>query len=774
MVISCCVKGCTSEKYPGCNLNFYSFPTDEKTRNKWIKVTKPFKTEYDSNMTIKSCDKMALDIEVDNHINNDDYSHSADSEDDYEQDIDDDEDNVQTENNKNSVVLGNNPRCKCCLENDKLKSMWQEYCCDGKKEVYGNMLVECFALTWVKPPEPVCMTEYICALCVRRLRDALSFRTELLAAQQLLSTEAQSLEYDKLKQECDEVEEIQTEYLNLEYLEDDNDNQIDNIDNQCDDSDSDKYNDSVDKELDDEEIVKDNVITVKIECLQDKSIQEEGTKEVSSRRKRTIPKKYKQYTADDLQRAVDVVVNRQMSQNSASRRYKVPVRVLASAVKNHIPLKTEPVTNKTEAQNIKSASKRTKLYPEQNLWKAVDDVWNRTLTQTQASKHYNVPRSTIFGMLIKKYGRSTKPQPGEEQPVKKKPLEGSLEMVKHTTNINAIMENSNATPIRCHGDGGYLCCFCDHQYQKPEDLKTHTITKHDMKTKKNFTKGKRPSSYFVKLDISFLKCNVCESNIDSLESLLNHFVNKHNIRVHTDIKNHILPFKFESDELRCSICYNVFNNFKVLQTHLNNHYPNYVCTVCNAGFVSSMILHSHSRGHVTGYFKCEQCSKVYTTQRQLRCHQNLVHKQAYMASKCGYCYERFKSYHRKIEHLIKVHNVKPLTFVCNACDRNFNSQSALRIHRKRDHLMERKYACTECDMKFFARDMLDAHMLKHTGVRNFQCDVCNKCYKRRHTLREHMRIHANDRRFKCVQCGAAFVQKCSWRAHMRSKHGVII
>ncbi|XP_013163746.1 PREDICTED: zinc finger protein 62-like isoform X7 [Papilio xuthus] len=346
------------------------------------------------------------------------------------------------------------------------------------------------------------------------------------------------------------------------------------------------------------------------------------------------------------------------------------------------------------------------------------------------------------------------------------------ELMKHRNNIREILKCSNATPIRCHVGIGYACAFCDKQYPDPKDLKKHTLEEHDSKTKRKFMEGKQMFSYIVKLDITSLICNLCGTNIPTLEQLIDHLINVHNRKFYIDINNHILPFKFDNDLLlKCVYCVSFFNKFKALLEHMNIHYRNYVCDVCDSGFVNKNILLNHSEAHKKGVFKCDYCDKVYDTYRKKKSHEKAVHIHLNMLNRCGYCNERFNTYSRKLEHLVKVHGVQSPALKCQACDKQFETQKSLTVHVKRDHLLERRHECKICDMKFFVTHQLQQHMIKHTGLPSFVCEVCHKAYKRRKTLKEHLRIHADDRRFKCEHCGQAFVQKCSWRGHMRAKHG---
>lgn len=355
-------------------------------------------------------------------------------------------------------------------------------------------------------------------------------------------------------------------------------------------------------------------------------------------------------------------------------------------------------------------------------------------------------------------------EPHEGADVPKK----GVELTKHRKNVLQILVNSNATPIRCHGGVGYACSFCTEEYPDPADLKKHTITTH--KNISKFMIGKDLYRFLVKLDITNLMCKVCDGTIDNLEQLIDHLRNKHKKLIYTDVKHQILPFKFDSETLRCFMCSNRFHKFKTLQEHMNVHYRNYVCEVCDAGFVTRGIMIKHSECHKFGSFTCDYCNKVFNTYRKKKSHEKCVHT-SNLLNKCGYCNEKFGDYRKKQKHLSDAHGVPTQELKCEACEKSFVSQKHLSVHIKRVHLIERRHKCSDCDMTFFSLFEMKRHMLKHTGVRDYECTMCHKWYGRKRTLQEHMRIHADDRRFKCEHCGQAFVQKCSWRGHMRAKHG---
>ncbi|XP_041988789.1 zinc finger protein 675-like [Aricia agestis] len=429
----------------------------------------------------------------------------------------------------------------------------------------------------------------------------------------------------------------------------------------------------------------------------------------------------------------------------------------------HIKVEVEPFEERDELKR----SKRYKKYTEKDFQKCMEAVRDKTLSQVKASVKYKVPIRTI---------REALQQEGLKEDKKTKKPRGKVrgkELEQQSHNIGIILNNTNATPIRCRSDIGYACCFCDAAFPAPADLKRHTLADHDAATRRDFARGKRLWEFVVKLDVTGLRCELCERRLSGLDDMMDH-LQGHDLTLHRHLDNHILPFDFATDELRCVLCGGLFNKFKGLLEHMSRHYRNYVCDVCDLGFVSKCILMLHKEGHKTGAFACSYCAKVCDTLRKKKSHERSVHVHSQLISKCGHCGEKFTTYRKKQKHIASVHGVRLADVKCHACDRAFATQSALRIHTKRDHLMERRFGCKVCDMRFFASRELTSHMVKHTGVRAFQCEVCLKAFGTKKTLREHLRIHANDRRFKCQHCSQAFVQNCSLKGHLRSKHGVNI
>lgn len=345
---------------------------------------------------------------------------------------------------------------------------------------------------------------------------------------------------------------------------------------------------------------------------------------------------------------------------------------------------------------------------------------------------------------------------------------------EHKALIQEMIHCSNATLIRNIYDNGYHCFYCKKHEASPFELKRHTMEAHsDANTLTCFTKRDCVAKLRVKLDITDLKCKLCSIEINTLEELKEHLANIHKRPVNLQLKNQIVPMKFDDGDLKCCICGNFVYFMSGLLKHMHSHYPHYECTApgCNAAFMNQGCLQTHVRhSHTACNLKCKFCSEVFDREVMRKTHEKYKHGAKVMMSKCHICGMKFSDFAIKQRHVSQVHDGRR-EYKCNACDSVLCSVAGLRRHVNRVHLMERRFPCGLCDKAFFAKAQLDNHMISHTGERNFKCDFCNKKFSRKKTLKEHIRIHLNDRRFKCQLCGLGFVQNCSLKGHMKSKHG---
>lgn len=359
----------------------------------------------------------------------------------------------------------------------------------------------------------------------------------------------------------------------------------------------------------------------------------------------------------------------------------------------------------------------------------------------------------------------------------KEPPKINLTWTPHTDkyklrdNFINILRFSNVLPFKNKSLLGFICAYCDTAFPDPANLRTHTDQEHKKERLKLKFK-KALSEYSMKLDITNLKCTLCDQPVDNLTILKEHLIKTHDKIIHSDVKDLMMQFKLKKGEVYdCAMCSSTYETFKTLKQHMNLHYSNYSCNKCEAVFATKRSLGAHFNTHQEGAHKCDYCDKVFNSRSKKHYHHKMKHLGARNISNCPYCNEPFRSYYQRNQHLVKIHNAEA-QYKCNVCNKQFILKSLLMYHIKKSHLMERNAQCTECGYRFFSKKALKAHMVKHTGERNYSCEVCHKSYARKYTLREHMRIHNNDRRFKCDVCGMTFVQKCSLKSHLLSNHGI--
>lgn len=305
---------------------------------------------------------------------------------------------------------------------------------------------------------------------------------------------------------------------------------------------------------------------------------------------------------------------------------------------------------------------------------------------------------------------------------------------------NTVLKCTTACPFR-HHKSWFQCFFCLKEFMDIHTLRTHTRDCHlDMETEIKRLK-RYPNS--LQLEISYLKCRLCDLSLNGVTQMKEHFQSEHNKLIYNEC---IADYKINKSPYSCHICDQQFHMFRSLTTHLNEHYANFICDVCGKSFINTKRLKVHRRTHERGAYPCNQCGKILKSKMSKSNHMESAHFKRVL--KCHLCFEPMKHYNDRIKHMSVAHNITH-KFTCHICGREYNIKHYLATHMRQTHGHKDK-KCADCGMAFITNHGLKKHMLKHTGEKPFICKVCCKSYSRNYTLREHMKIHeAVDKRFQC-------------------------
>lgn len=340
----------------------------------------------------------------------------------------------------------------------------------------------------------------------------------------------------------------------------------------------------------------------------------------------------------------------------------------------------------------------------------------------------------------------------------------------HRENAITIIESSNACPYRWRS-GAFLCAYCNTTFGDFSGMREHSrghIKNRDkLLALKNFAN--------IKIEISDLRCDICKTKIENVESLKDHLISVHEIPLDLNIGLGVIPYIINGNIYKCALCKVQFEVFSKLNCHMNEHFPAHICYWCGKGFTAIDRLKAHFATHneapdsdtVPVYIKCTKCDESFSSRYERDKHYKKLHSGR--QHRCPYCLEGFTSYRIRLRHLRLEHGVKQ-DYPCSLCPAVFSMFNLRTKHISQVHVREFKFFCEVCRAGFVTSAQLRMHAVKHSSDKPFRCEHCSKAFARAKTLKEHVKIHLNDRRFVCEYCKSAFVQKCTLKYHIKSRH----
>ncbi|XP_062531823.1 zinc finger protein 26 [Bombyx mori] len=321
--------------------------------------------------------------------------------------------------------------------------------------------------------------------------------------------------------------------------------------------------------------------------------------------------------------------------------------------------------------------------------------------------------------------------------------------------LATVLENSTAMPFKRHGNW-HKCFFCGKRFQSVLHLRAHNTDQHSAESTNELEE--LITDPFINLDITSLRCRLCDAAADSLGDFIYHIREKHELNQITFVPRNILCFKLTDTDFSCLNCGRKFKLFGTLLSHIITEHNRLTSSNEIIPYKNDLDDSLHIRKH-----ECTFCRKRFLSRRRKELHVRLVHESK---TNCPYCAETFRSTKDKDGHIYTVHSDEISWQSCDKCPAKFRLHEQLHKHTRRVHLKEKNVTCEVCGMRFFNNGILNMHKVRHSDAKPFQCSICHKHFARKAAMKLHMRIHTNERRYICKLCGKAFVQWSSLQLHL--------
>lgn len=72
-----------------------------------------------------------------------------------------------------------------------------------------------------------------------------------------------------------------------------------------------------------------------------------------------------------------------------------------------------------------------------------------------------------------------------------------------------------------------------------------------------------------------------------------------------------------------------------------------------------------------------------------------------------------------------------------------------RVHIESNCGTDKKHECEECHQRYLTLASLNAHMIKHAGIKSHLCNFCGASFLNKGQLKVHVRMHTGERPYKC-------------------------
>lgn len=188
---------------------------------------------------------------------------------------------------------------------------------------------------------------------------------------------------------------------------------------------------------------------------------------------------------------------------------------------------------------------------------------------------------------------------------------------------------------------------------------------------------------------------------------------------------------------------------------------------------------SRTKTKLPGFF-CDICDRYNKTRNLLKEHMERFHekKKNYDCDVEGCNYSSYGHYSMQL-HKFNRHGADHPTrkdgYFCETCGSRFKTTTKLKEHIDKKHLFIKNFGCDHCHMKFYKKECLRRHILKHVPKehRHFSvpCDECGKMMFNIFTLKTHKDlVHRKIKKYSCEICGKLYESRSRLKIHIDSFH----
>ncbi|XP_075988616.1 uncharacterized protein LOC142984743 [Anticarsia gemmatalis] len=665
--------------------------------------------------------------------------------------------------------------CRCCHSDGCFKSLNLPYQGENGFEIYERILEETYNVKISTPPIEASYT--ICDECIKKLKDAARFRTQVLACEQRFHIYCNNEQFL-------EANEIKAEVVDLE----------DNVDDCSNNDDSQNlyslpHSDELDaEELKEKREVEDNDDLVKkeikteieltpimenigdVQHLKREDVDVKSTPKIvisTLQSPKSTPKSTKG-TPSSTESTPSITESAQKSTKSAPKRTKSALKIAKSALKS----------TKSALKSTKSALKSTKSTTSNPS--STESAPKSTNSATKVK--YNFDQHITFDKESEKYSCNQ-----------------CLKEFKSLKNmLSHCIEKHDVLP--------YECTYCDKKYRMKKQVVKHVNTVHAVQGKETYKcsfcnkkfieKAKLVEHEFRHTNAGKFQCDICNRVLKSKVALTNHLwyihygvklknqvlcdICGHSFNDKTNLNIHIRSVHLKEKPFTCPICNKHYSAKKHVKDHIKTvHNKNrqtetkpeksFQCELCSKTFAAKRFLVIHLERH-DNIFRCRRCDVCFSNKNDYNLHTiNCIKNGKVNFSTCDVCGKIFRTKYTMRRHKLSVHN--GIKYDCELCGKKFSHSSIIQRHKIRIHGEPKppKTKCGICNKSFYN---MKKHMYVHdSSLRKYTCDLCGKGYAENNTLNRHKAEKHFGRRFTC-ECGKSYLKKRALAFHKSKVHGI--